>query len=256
MGVKTKAFGPPAWIVFEGVASLIDTCLAYNHFEHKDKMRKLAIEFFTLVGFIVPCIYCRISYQMFTDPVTCDAEMSIHRLLMLRNGAQRYVYNLHNCVNNKLKKQEQERVWRSTELQAIEQRWAAYIPSFEAMVDRATARSIVTEEWWTAAIEFLAYVMCDYRPEECRYIYRFFIVLGEIMALVPGPRLTVISKHYIDALKRTCQLWDVNMDVSARFDIVWTIRKYVFNSMSWPIATVTRKQFESQCTAQIVGCKA
>lgn len=253
MGVKTKAFGPPAWIVFEGIASMIDTCLSSDHFENKDKMRRLALEFFTLLGFVVPCIYCRISYQMFTDPVTCDSDMSIHRLLMLMNGAQRYVYNLHNCVNNKLKKQELERHWRSADLDEIQRRWSAYTPTFSDVLERARQRSVVTQEWWLSLITLLSYVMCDYRAEECQYIYRFFIVLGELFSLVPGPRLTVISKHYIDAIKRTSKLWDANMDLSTRFDIVWSIRKYVFTSQQWS-GGPTRRDLESECKAQIVGC--
>lgn len=251
MGIKTTAFGPPTWIVLEGLAEMYDKCMTL---EMPDKilLKKHIREFFYLFGFVLPCIYCRISYQMFTNPETCDADVSIDRMLLLKDGAKRLVYNLHNCVNKKLRQQELEKVWRSTDKKQIEKRWDTYIPTYEEAVKKRFV-SIKTKQFWIAMIQFMAYVMCDYRAEDCQHIYRMFILLGEILNLIPNQAIAELNRSYIVSLKKTAHLWEPHMDISTRFDIVWSIKKHIFTTCNWS-SPFQRQQFERECRKHIVGC--
>jgi hypothetical protein len=90
MGVRTKVFGPYAWLVFEGVARFYDDYMAHE----TDpilcaEMTSYLKEFFFLIGFVLPCVYCRISYQGFTDPSDPDNHTTdMYKMLLLKDGLQ------------------------------------------------------------------------------------------------------------------------------------------------------------------------
>jgi hypothetical protein len=94
-GIMTKVWGPAGWLFLHcitfGYPYRIDTTKK----EDIEKMNKYK-EFFTLIGDILPCKYCRESYQDFLK------EHPIEPHLNTRKEFTRWFYDIHNKVNHKL----------------------------------------------------------------------------------------------------------------------------------------------------------
>lgn len=94
---SVKHFGPPLW------ESLFHIAVGYDvntePTQIKDRHYKI---FFSSLGHVLGCKYCRISYQKFFK------QLNIERYLGQKRGLLRFVYDLKNMVNEKLWKQEHE----------------------------------------------------------------------------------------------------------------------------------------------------
>jgi hypothetical protein len=94
-GMITKVWGPPGWLFLHcitfGYPFKIDT----TNPEHMQKQRDYR-DFFTLIGKVFPCKYCRDSYQNFIK------ETPIEPHLGSRDALCRWFYTIHNKVNEKL----------------------------------------------------------------------------------------------------------------------------------------------------------
>lgn len=90
--MDTRYWGPDGW-------KLLHT-IAYNYpiQPSKDDIQTHNI-FFTIIGDILPCKYCRISYKKYIN------ELPIHKHLSTRDELFIWLYNIHNKVNDKLRKQ-------------------------------------------------------------------------------------------------------------------------------------------------------
>lgn len=86
MYMDTKAWGPDAWI------TLHQTIERYDELD-KAKL----VNFFTLLPYILPCVFCRNSLHRFytQDPIQMDS----------RSNARAWLYSIHNMVNKKLSDQ-------------------------------------------------------------------------------------------------------------------------------------------------------
>ena len=96
MGVKTKIFGPKAWLFLEGIACFIDD---YIQHEEDDKlvceMRDMARELFFLFSFVLCCVFCRISYREFTYAIhPSNKGLDINRMVMQTDGVKKLVLSL------------------------------------------------------------------------------------------------------------------------------------------------------------------
>jgi hypothetical protein len=96
--MNSTAFGPPSWKMMFFAAAGYDLNKAPKH--EKDPYYKI---FFESIGHVLPCIYCRESYQKFFK------SLDIDRYLKLPNcGLVRFVYDIHELVNSKLLEQERK----------------------------------------------------------------------------------------------------------------------------------------------------
>lgn len=254
MGVRTKKWGPPSWLVFEGLARFYDDYMIREK-DHllRCEMTTMVRELFFLVGFVVPCVYCRISYQGFTDPEHPEPTTDIHKFLALKNGAKRLVYNLHNRVSKKLRDQEREKyAAQPTKLSEINRKWKNHQPTYEEALKQKFP-SVSSFRFWNAVMVFLGYIMCDFRTDEAVFIYNFFWGLGKVLSRAHQPALRRLAAIYAQGLEETLPLWNHIMPLSKRLDIVWIIQKRVFRSQGWKFKH-TRYSFEKTCQEAIVGC--
>lgn len=255
MGVKTKVFGKFAWTVFEGMGKFYDDYMIHEtNLQLRQDMRDYFREFFFLVGFILPCIYCRVSYREFTDPFEpANQKTDIYKMLSTQDGAKQLVYHLHNRVNQKLRDQEREQFEEDREkLKEVNEKWKKYAITYEdALKTRFPA--VTSLQFWYALIVFLALVFCDFRPEESCYTYRFFWVIGKILSRAKRVEERALACAYVHGLEQTLPVWNKDMKLSTRLDIVWTIKKYVFEIHDWKFDS-TRDCFEQKCKSAIVGC--
>lgn len=252
MGVRTRIFGPRAWVFFEGMAVVYDQFMEYEKNEKKRiKMKRYFQEFLFLIGFVIPCIYCRISYQSFTNPK--KPYVDIKKLVNMKDGGKKAVYELHCQVNNKLWEQEKEKNQDNPEtLRHINQKWISYNISFnEALQTRF--KPAYTYEFWYSTVVFLALVMCDYSKDECPNYFRFFYLIGKILTLSVDKRVIYFGLHYQQCLQDSADMWKPDMSFKRRIGIVWCIIKKIFIAQHWKF-NHDLKSFEDQCKKSIVGC--
>jgi hypothetical protein len=91
-GMQTRVWGPTGWLFLHSIAQ------NYPWKPSQEQMKNY-YSFFKLVGNVLPCRYCRESYQKFiTEP---DTKLSMD-VLRSRLSLTLWLYLLHNKVNNKL----------------------------------------------------------------------------------------------------------------------------------------------------------
>lgn len=247
MGVKTKVFGRFAWLMFEGIGRYYDEYMLHATKEDQMKMMDYMREFFALIGFVLPCVYCRISYRQFVN-----SDIHVPKFLMQKDGGKKLVYALHNRVTKKLWDQDREAAENDRQkLQEVNEKWRKYSISYEEAL-KTRFPSIQSHRFWNATIVFLALIMCDYREEDACHIYRFFWVLGKMLCL----QSTATSGAYATGLEASLPIWkakDMSTNLSTRIDIVWILKNHVFDTNHWTFGS-TRTEFEDKCRAAIVGC--
>ena len=91
-GLMTKIWGPHMWIALQSVA------FGYPVNPTSDQKEQYKI-FFKYLGFVLPCIYCRQSYQFF---ITDGQTKLDDNIFESRDTLTKWVYNIHNRVNHKL----------------------------------------------------------------------------------------------------------------------------------------------------------
>ena len=91
-GMQTRVWGPAGWLFLHSIAQ--------NYpWEPNTHQKEEYKQFFKLVGSVLPCRYCRESYQKFlTEPGTLldNSVMKSRKTLVL------WLYRIHNKVNKKL----------------------------------------------------------------------------------------------------------------------------------------------------------
>jgi hypothetical protein len=107
MGMQTRVWGPAGWLFLHSIAQ--------NFPHHPDKQKKtFYFNFFKLVGDVLPCRYCRESYQEFIKEP--DSKLS-YSVLKNRQTLSYWLYSVHNKVNKKLgySNPSFEEVWKKYE---------------------------------------------------------------------------------------------------------------------------------------------
>ena len=91
-GMQTSVWGPAGWLFLHSIAQ--------NYpLNPTESQKKEYMLFFKLTGSVLPCRYCRESYQLYiSEPGTRlnDAVMDSRKTLSM------WLYKIHNKVNNKL----------------------------------------------------------------------------------------------------------------------------------------------------------
>lgn len=88
--MNTKKWGSPAWKFLH--------CIAFNY-KATETNKTNYKKFFTLIGNILPCRFCRESYKVFIK------ELPINKYLKYDKGVFEWLYLMHNKVNDKLRNQ-------------------------------------------------------------------------------------------------------------------------------------------------------
>ena len=91
-GLITKIWGPALWTSLH--------CITFGYpIEPTDEQKKQYKNFFKSVGNILPCKYCRDSYNKFIKE---EGSILNNSVLENRDTLSKWLYNLHNKVNDKL----------------------------------------------------------------------------------------------------------------------------------------------------------
>lgn len=94
-GMITKIWGPPAWIFLHSVTMGYPVKFDPNDLDHVNR-RNSMIDFFNSLANVLPCKYCRESYDEYIK------ESPIESNLSTRVELARWLYDIHNKVNYKL----------------------------------------------------------------------------------------------------------------------------------------------------------
>lgn len=256
MGVRTKEWGPFCWLVLEALAKLFDLLMQLAETERERcELRTMMREVFFLVGFIVPCIYCRISYQGFTDPDGPDPNCDIFKYMALPNGGKKLVYNLHCRVSKKLSDQERAKCQGDKkQIRKVNSKWKAHCPSYKQALTKKFPE-VSSWRFWNALFAFSAYMMCDYEATRAKYLHRFFWLVGQMLMLSPEKQVKQLASIYLASLAKTGPLWErAEQGLSTRLDIVWVLVKNVLKKRPQWKFRHTRASFEKKCQKAIVGC--
>ena len=252
MGVKTKDWGPYGWVVIESLGRLYDDILL--QISETDETARHALQqtlksIIFLIGFVLPCVYCRISYRKFTNPQ--NTEIDINEQLMLKNGGKRMVYQIHRKVSEKLEEQELENnTSRSSE---IKRKWKKLKPSFHSVL-KTRFWSVTSEKFWQAYVKFLAYIMCDYKPVARVEIFLFIYMVGKLLTLSPDPEVTNLSHQYQKAWINIQRSGIGAETLEERIDTIWSIPVFIFRANNWDF-DFTPESFQDMCSSSIVnGC--
>jgi hypothetical protein len=91
-GMQTRVWGPAGWIFLH--------CIAQNYpQEPTDEQREQYRSFFRLVGNVLPCRYCRESYDVFINQP--DTRLD-NAAMKNRTTFTKWLYDIHNKINRKL----------------------------------------------------------------------------------------------------------------------------------------------------------
>jgi len=94
-GMMTKVWGPAGWLFLHCVAFGYPYAINPKNPDHSNKKEDYKV-FFEKIGHILPCRYCRESYQEFIK------ETPIDNYLDTRKDLCKWFYLIHNKVNDKL----------------------------------------------------------------------------------------------------------------------------------------------------------
>lgn len=92
-GLMTKIWGPPGWLFLHSVTFGFPD--DPNHPDHKHRVKHYA-NFFNSLGYVLPCKYCRDSYNEYIQ------ELPIEPFLESRARIIEWLFTIHEKVNDKL----------------------------------------------------------------------------------------------------------------------------------------------------------
>jgi hypothetical protein len=101
--MQTLKWGPGAWEFLHTITFNYPERIDDNDPDHIER-RKYTKQLFENLQYTLPCKYCRESFKQFLK------ELPIEGNLESREKITYWFYEMHNKVNNKLRKQEQEAV--------------------------------------------------------------------------------------------------------------------------------------------------
>jgi hypothetical protein len=216
----------------EGLARFVDDYIEAHQSEPGKclQMKCYFREFLALFGFVLPCVYCRISYRELTHP-GYDESTNVEKLLNMKNGAKLFVYNLHNCVNYKLHTQESRAAKTQEEKVMVDEKWRAHSLAF---CDVHFIR-IVDFAFWEAFCVFFGYVMCDFREHEKQQIVRLLECIGKMLRSVTALDIARdnLSQVYDSGLTKLVCLSKHWESLDKRIDSVWALVIPVFRFFGW-----------------------
>lgn len=125
-GMMTRVWGPTGWIFLHSITFGYPDVINLQNKDHR-KRKKSIRQFFILIGDVLPCIYCRESFQQFIK------ELPIDDFLDTREDLTYWLYTIHNKINEKLGVPK----CRIPKFETIQKRYESY---------RATCKPITNKE--------------------------------------------------------------------------------------------------------------
>jgi hypothetical protein len=249
MGVRTSAWGPIAWAVLFAVAEFIDDVLDLIPDSDVVEIRHvqcLATSWFTLVGFILPCSYCRVSYRNLTSP---SAPANDIKKVLREEGAFQLLQNLKSSIDNKLLQQKLSQLPSQKARSAMQRQWKA-VAAKKANRNSTTKRmSIRNKKFWEYFIKFAGYVMGDYKAVRQPQYLQFFDILSQL--LHKNPVTAKLGVALQQGLSSVTKNWDPST-LQGRMDAMFSLVKPVFILHSWKVP-VTAASLQQICQKAIVG---
>lgn len=124
-GVMTKVWGPAGWLFLHCVTfgyPLDPDNYDQQHGMPPGSTRKHYSKFFNEVGRVLPCRYCRDSYQEYI------LELPVEKFLKDRESLVKWLYHIHNRVNDKLGAK-----YCDISIQSLKKRYEAYRAKCKAL---------------------------------------------------------------------------------------------------------------------------
>lgn len=235
MGVKTKAWGPHAWVACHGLAHAIDLFLQSHP---KDTvLHQIAVDHWAQCNQRFPCVYCRVSTTKF---MTRD-RTNPHRIRRARGAGSfaYWMYSIHECVNMKL-------FWQTVKIDVTKvwEQWFGYQPSFEDVKYVSPHQPL----WWFHFFTFVYYVMCDYDMERSTSIKQYLPEVARMlthMGYTSGVQLSWALEHV--------QLPDTfDKDRAARIMYVQSVQRAM--RLAGGVSIPSPDMIDFVCQRAIVGC--
>ena len=257
MGVKTKVFGPVYWVFLLGIAILLD--------EIKGLKTSVKLEFIHLLAFMVPCVYCRISYRSFIDPEHKDFSLDVNYYTSLgMDGMKRFVYDLKNRVNLKLKEQELNdnllQAGLHFEEEKIQHKWNKQKITFNQALRTVFREASPNQmKFWSCLVWTFGFMFCDYDLKYHDLYFRFMMFVSEVLFL--NDSTSTLGLELISFFRERKSLWTLMKEeqvssLDDRLDLVWSLKELVFDQCMphWEFSW-TRDQWTQMLKNAIVGCQ-
>ena len=253
MGISAKKFGPVAWKFLESIASFCDTFIQREKSLLKQTlMRSVFARAMFSIGFVLPCVYCRFSFRMFTNPRRpLNASVDILNSVQLQDGCKKLVYNLHVAVNHKLEKQEIG-VTSSAQVCAVHKKWTEYNISYsQALESRFGQRSVA--DVWVYFTTLLAFIICDYDVHETReHTVNLFASMCDMLALASETPSLALSCVFMEEIKSIRPLLDDKYSwktKQSRRILAWKTHQTVLEAGGWSDRMATKSAIFRMCSA-------
>lgn len=94
-GMMTKVWGPAGWLFLHSVTFGYPYAINNNNPDHLSKPEDY-YKFFYYLGKVLPCKYCRDSYMEYFSTLNLQGNLDT------RENLCRWLYDMHNKINNKL----------------------------------------------------------------------------------------------------------------------------------------------------------
>jgi len=111
--MDTRFWGPPAWILLHSLA-----------YTYKPELADFYKLFFGNLKYVLPCIYCRASFTEYTEILPID------NFLNSKDDFFKWLYNIHNMVNGKLRGQGLIQ-WDDPTFESIQEKYKNMIEGIE-----------------------------------------------------------------------------------------------------------------------------
>lgn len=231
MGVKTKIWGPLAWIFIHGFCKFVDGL--------KDKaVHQAAIEVLAQLPSVTPCIFCRNSMNTFFSG-------ALNPLTQKPRTLAKWAYNLHEIVNRKLFCQTVE----NADDDLVYSYWLGYSPKFEDVLYYLPDSSL---SWWYAMFGFCTYMVCDYEEERGGDIRQFIKQLSDVFAIINPASSTDMMRMFVHIAQGTPLPLDFDANLLSRIEYVHTVQLDLFSCGGFWVPSLA--DCFQQCSEAIVGC--
>lgn len=237
MGVKTKAWGPHAWVFYHGLCQALDQYVAAWGVKASQQVIALAIETIGKAYLRAPCIYCRRSMKTFLSTPATDLNLLYHP-----NGPKsfaQWAYRMHECVNRKL-------FWQQvkTDPASIWTYWLGYQPLFAEVHYTQPAEPL----WWHSLFTFAYYSVCDYDDERSAALTTFLPETAHLlreMGYHTGEQL----HHALQQVQRPA---DFGSNRGSRIDYIQHVQRAMH--LQGGVSVPRSVWIDQVCQHAIVGC--
>src|SRR5579871_5895206 len=171
--MQTTQWGPEGWVLYHVIP------FYYATKNPRPKQRKLYKEFYMLFKYILPCIYCRQSYEAFSNQIPIDDYLDNFLLLFV------WTYLIHNLVNKKLRDQG----YLNSSDPSVEEILDRYKKLCSPPNSECRRWHMDPKKWLGPTLNFIGTIVFNYNekePEKVRAYGRLFKILPELMT---GPEM-------------------------------------------------------------------